>query len=291
MQTSNSSVIVTIVLSVLIAAGVSLAGGVGGAKVGVFPVFVLCGLLAFVVNWLAFIPANLAKTERYYDLVGSLTYLSIIALAFMFSGPLDARASLAALMVAIWALRLGTFLFLRISVDGHDDRFDEIKVDPLRFLRAWTMQALWAVLTAACALVIITSNQKMPLEWIGKIGIGVWLIGFVIEVVADAQKRAFKRNPQNKGRFIRSGLWSWSRHPNYFGEIVLWCGMAVMAVPIMSGWQWVTLVSPVFVLLLLTRVSGIPMLAEKAHKRWGDEAEFQHYLSTTARLFPRPPTR
>ncbi len=291
MQRSNTSIIVTILVCVLIAGGVCLAGGSQGARIGPIPVFALCGLLAFLVNWLAFIPANQAKSERYYDLVGSLTYLSIIALAVMLASSLDTRSILAALMVVVWALRLGTFLFMRISKDGHDDRFDDIKVHPLRFLSAWTMQALWALLTAACALAIITSNNKVPLEWLGKIGIAIWLLGFLIEVIADAQKRAFKRNPKNKGRFISSGLWSWSRHPNYFGEIVLWCGMAIMAMPILSGWQWVTLISPIFVFLLLTRVSGIPLLAAKAQQRWGHDLEFQRYLSSTSTLIPRPPSR
>ena len=91
--------------------------------------------------------------------------------------------------------------------------------------------------------------------------------------------------------FITSGLWSWSRHPNYFGEIVLWSGVAVMAASALSGWQWVTLTSPVFVALLLTRVSGIPLLERRAEARWGHLTEYQRYTAMTPVLLPRPPAR
>jgi len=202
MERTNSSSVVAIAASILIAVAVCFAVGQNGTTVGSVPVFWLCGLLAFLINWLAFIPANLAKTERYYDLVGSLTYLSIIGVAVIFTAELDTRSMLAAVMVTVWALRLGTFLFLRISKDGHDDRFDEIKVHAVRFLSAWTIQALWALLTAACALAIITSANKVTLEWVGKLGVIVWCFGFLIEVVADAQKRAFKGNPENSGRLV-----------------------------------------------------------------------------------------
>jgi steroid 5-alpha reductase family enzyme len=114
-------------------------------------------------------------------------------------------------------------------------------------------------------------------------------VGFLFEAVADDQKRRFRANPANEGRFIASGLWAWSRHPNYFGEITLWFGIALVALPALSGWQYATLISPVFVYLLLTRISGIPLLEARAKKRWGDEPAFQAYRARTPVLFPRPP--
>ncbi len=122
-------------------------------------------------------------------------------------------------------------------------------------------------------------------------GIVVWVAGFAIEVIADQQKSTFKRNPANAGRYITTGLWAWSRHPNYFGEITLWTGIAIIALPILEGWRWVTLISPVFVFLLLTRVSGIPMLEARGKKRWGDEEAYQAYTRNTPVLVPRPPRR
>ena len=202
---------------------------------------------------------------------------------------LDLRAGIAAVMVIVWALRLGTFLFLRIRRAGSDTRFDEIKTSPLRFFAVWTIQGLWVLLTAAAALAIITTSVRRDLGWLAYTGIVVWLGGFAVEVVADRQKSLFKRDPGNEGRFIATGLWAWSRHPNYFGEITLWTGMALLAIPVLSGWQWVVLVSPLFVTLLLTRISGIPMLEAKADERWSDEPEYRQYKASTPVLIPWPP--
>jgi len=248
-------------------------------------------LLAYVINWVAFVPANRAKTERFYDLTGSITYLTVTAVAVALSDDLDVRSVIVAAMVGIWAARLGTFLFRRVRRDGRDGRFDEIKTDPLRFFMTWTLQGLWVLLTVACALAIITGMERQSIGWVGVVGIVVWVVGFAMEVVADRQKSAFKQNPANEGRFITSGLWAWSRHPNYFGEITLWTGIAIMALPVLSGWRWVTLISPVFVFLLITRVSGIPMLERRAAERWGDEDEFQKYTRDTPVLLPLPPGR
>jgi steroid 5-alpha reductase family enzyme len=274
---------------VAVGALVIVAGSDGSSQVGSIAVFAVCGILAYVINWIVFVPSNIAKTEHYFDLTGSATYVTVTAVALALSDDLDARAVIVGAMVFVWALRLGSFLFRRVRRDGRDGRFDEIKVDPLRFFMTWTLQGLWVLLTVACALAIITGLERRSIGWVGIAGILVWVAGFAIEVVSDRQKSAFKRDPANKGRFISSGLWAWSRHPNYFGEIVLWTGIAVIALPVLSGWRWVTLISPVFVTLLLTKVSGIPMLEARAAKRWGDEEEYQVYTANTPVLVPRPP--
>ena len=251
--------------------------------------FAVCGLVAYAINWVVFVPSNLARTEHYFDLTGSATYLTVVAVALLMSDDLDARALIVGAMVALWALRLGSFLFLRVRRAGRDGRFDEIKTDPLRFFMTWTLQGLWVLLTLACALAIITGLERRSLDVFAVVGIVVWVVGFTVEVAADRQKSVFKRDPANEGRFITSGLWAWSRHPNYFGEIVLWLGIAIMALPVLSGWRWVTLISPVFVVVLLTRVSGIPMLEARAEKRWGGEEGFRRYTRRTSVLIPWPP--
>jgi steroid 5-alpha reductase family enzyme len=284
-QTWIAGIGISVVVGVLLA----LAGSSGSVEVGSVAVFGLCVAIAYLVNWIVFVPSYSARTERYFDLTGSLTYLTVTAMALLLSDGLDARAWLAAAMVAVWAVRLGSFLFARISRDGKDGRFDTMKHDFWQFLMTWTLQGLWVSLTVAAALAIITSAERNELGPIGVIGFVVWAIGFVIEVLADRQKSAFKADPTNDGRFITTGLWSWSRHPNYFGEITLWTGMAILAVPILSGWRWVVLISPVFVFLLLTRISGIPMLERRAAKRWGGEPAFQTYTTSTSVLVPLPP--
>lgn len=274
---------------IVIGAFLAFAGGQGSATAGDLAVFSLGVAWAFVINWIVFVPSFVAHTEKFFDLTGSLTYLTVTAGAVVLSSDLDTRALVAALMVVVWASRLGLFLFRRVTKDGGDGRFDKMKFDFWQFAMTWTIQGLWVSLTMSTALAIITSEERESFALFGVIGTIVWITGFAIEVAADQQKTTFKSDPANKGRFITTGLWSWSRHPNYFGEIVLWTGMAIMAIPILSGWRWFALVSPVFVFLLLTRVSGIPLLEQRAEKRWGDEPEFRSYTDSTSVLVPLPP--
>ncbi|MDJ0787293.1 MAG: DUF1295 domain-containing protein [Myxococcota bacterium] len=278
-------------VTVAAGAGVALAGSQGGALAFGVPVFGLCAAVSFAINWGVFVPSFIKQTEHYYDLTGGLTYLSVVACALLLVGTPDPRGLLLASLVAIWAIRLSSFLFLRIRRDGRDVRFDSMKPHFGRFLVAWTVQGLWVLLTAACALAAITTAETAPLGPFAVVGLLVWLLGFGIEVVADRQKQHFRSDPENRGRFITTGLWAWSRHPNYFGEIVLWIGVALIAIPVLSGWQYVTLVSPLFVTYLLTQVSGIPMLEAVGQKRWGDDPAYQRYLESTPSLIPRPPAR
>jgi len=288
-KTDRNSLIVFPIL-VLIGYLVALAGSQGGAMIGGAPIFMLAVGLTFLIQWLVFIPAYAFQTEKFFDLTGSLTYITVTGVAVCYSwygGSLDARSSLLAALVIVWAVRLGTFLFSRIQKAGKDDRFDEIKPDFFRFLNVWTIQGLWVTFTAAAALVAITSSMRKELDAFAIIGSIVWVIGFMFEVVADTQKSRFNTDPANKGKFIQSGLWSRSRHPNYFGEIVLWIGIAIIAVPVLQGWQWIAMISPLFVTLLLTRVSGVPLLEKKAGKKWGGQVDYEEYKKNTPVLIPR----
>ena len=288
-ERSNTAALAGILIGTAVGAAIAWAGSDGGDRVASVPVFALCGALAFAINWLAYIPAVIAQTEHYYDLVGGISYITVTIAAVLFSSQLDLRSAIVAGMVLLWSLRLAIFLFRRIAKAGKDDRFDDIKTNPIRFLMAWTIQGLWVLLTAAAALAIITGGNREPLGVIGYLGIGIWLAGFLIEVIADQQKSRFKADPANEGRFINVGLWAWSRHPNYFGEIVIWIGMAIIAIPVLEGLQWVTLISPVFVIFLLTKVSGIPMLEDKADDRWGGQQDYEAYKRNTPILVPSPP--
>jgi steroid 5-alpha reductase family enzyme len=274
---------VLIIIGILVAA----AGSQGGSTVGGIPVFALSVALAFLIQWVVFIPAFLKQTEKFFDLTGSITYISVISIAALLSENLDARSILLWALVVIWAGRLGTFLFGRIRKAGKDDRFDDIKPSFIRFLNVWTIQGLWVTFTMAAALVAITSTNHKMLDIFAYVGFLIWLLGFSIEVVADSQKSRFNANPENKGKFIQTGLWSRSRHPNYFGEILLWVGVAVIALPVLQGWQWIALISPVFVTLLLTRVSGIPLLEKKADQKWGGQQDYETYKKNTSVLIPR----
>ncbi|MEJ2012925.1 MAG: DUF1295 domain-containing protein [Anaerolineales bacterium] len=291
MNQNDRSAAIGVVAAVVAAALVALAGSQGGQEVLGFPVFALCFTVAFVIQWIAFIPAYLQQSEKFYDLTGSLTYLTVVTLAVLVSPPQDARSLLLLGLIAVWAIRLGSFLFLRIRKAGEDTRFEELKTSFWRFLLTWTLQGLWVSLTLAAALAAITSVQRIELGAFGLVGLLVWILGFGIEVIADRQKSAFRSDPANAGKFIQSGLWSWSRHPNYFGEIVLWVGIALIALPVLRGWQWVSLISPLFVILLLTRVSGVPMLEARADERWGGQPDYEAYKARTPVLLPKLPAR
>lgn len=250
-------------------------------------IFAGCAFIAFVVQWIALIPAFLFKTEHFYDLTGGATYIAVIVFAFMQSEQPDLRSIILTSLVIIWAIRLASFLFIRVLKQGSDSRFDEIKLNFWRFSIAWTVQGLWVLITAGAAIAAITSGHQVDFGWVGGFGLLVWLIGFTIETVADNQKRLFKQQKDTQTQFIQSGLWSRSRHPNYFGEILLWVGVAIIAYPALYQWQVMTLISPLFVILLLTKISGISLQEEQANERWADDPEYQAYKKRTPVLIPK----
>jgi steroid 5-alpha reductase family enzyme len=290
MKKADRNALFGVILSVLVGLGVAWAGSQGGATAMGIPVFFLAVGAAFVIQWLVFIPSYLLRNESFYDLTGSITYITVTVGALLLSPEVDGRSLLLLALVVIWAARLGTFLFRRIRKAGKDARFDELKTSFSRFLLTWTLQGLWVSLTLAAALAVITTTTRKGLDLFALIGFLVWALGFAFEVVADAQKSRFRADPANKGKFIHTGLWAWSRHPNYFGEIVLWIGVVIIALPVLRGWQWVTLISPVFVTLLLTRISGIPPLEKRADEKWGGQEDYEAYKERTPVLIPWPPS-
>ncbi|MFJ4159633.1 DUF1295 domain-containing protein [Microbacterium testaceum] len=286
--TQNRTALIAVVVALVVGAGLAVAGSFRGAQVAGIPVFAIAVTAAFVIQFVVFIPSALRRTERFFDLTGSLTFIAVsIALALLAPAQ-DARGWILAALVVVWAARLGSFLFARVHRAGTDGRFDEIKTNPLRFFQVWCIQGLWVALTASAAWIAMSADaaDRAPLDGFAVAGIVVWLVGMVFEVVADLQKQAFRADPANKGEFIRTGLWSRSRHPNYFGEILVWVGVFVVAVPVLQGWQWVAVLSPLFVVLLLTRVSGIPLLEKRADERWGDRADYRAYRDRTPVLIP-----
>lgn len=272
-----------------IAALIALAGSDGSVSAGFLPLFAQCVLLAFALQWLAFIPSWLLHTEKFYDLTGGVTYVALMLFILATIPGAPARALLLGALISVWAMRLSGFLFMRISNDGFDRRFDKIKTNFGRLFVTWNLQALWVSVTAAAAMAAMSSAEPQTLGWPAAVGVTIWLIGFMIEATADAQKRRFRANDNKEQEFIQSGLWAYSQHPNYFGEIVLWCGIALIALPALNGLGYLTLISPVFVYLLLTRISGINLLDAAANKRWGDNEAFQKYRRSTSILVPSRP--
>lgn len=286
MKSKNLRAALVILMAVAVAALVAWAGARGGAEIAGMPLLVACAAVAFVLQWLVFIPSFIFQTEKFYDLTGCISYLALLLLAAGFAPELQVADALLMLMCGVWAIRLGTFLFLRIQKDGVDRRFNAIKPVFMRFLVAWTLQGLWVFLTLSAVLIAVTSPGEHKAGLFTWLGSGVWLLGFVVEVTADLQKRAFRGNPANAGRFIATGLWSWSRHPNYLGEMTLWTGIFICVIPQLQGWQWIAAVSPLFVVMLITRISGVPMLEAQADAKWGPEPAYHAYKKATPKLWP-----
>lgn len=277
-------------LASLVAVGVSaliaIAGSNNSLSYAGLPIFMLCASVAFVLHWLGFIPAYIFQTEHYFDLIGSISYVATVALAVLLVPSMDLRALVVGTAVCVWAVRLGSFLFARVKRAGQDRRFTHIKPLFFRFLFTWTLGGTWVFITMAAGLAAMTSQSRVPIDSFFILGALLWIAGFTIEVVADRQKTAFRKDPANAEKFITTGLWSLSRHPNYFGEILLWIGIAVASLPVLEGWQWVTLVSPVFVGFLLLKISGVPLLENLADARWGDDPAYKEYKARTPTLVP-----
>ncbi len=279
-----------IALCILTAYLVAIAVSVDGAFFSGLPIILLCAIVSFATHWIIAVPSLITSSEKYFDFTGMVATLLLVLtsmFALLSSGAeASIRSVFVATFVSVWTLRLGIFLYKRIVKAGEDRRFRDIKKSLPKFLMTWTLSALWVFLTTVNAITLIALNPLEPIGVFFVVGALLWFLGFSFEVIADRQKKYFSEQPENKGRFITQGLWSVSRHPNYFGEILLWTGIAIIALPFLSSWQFVSLVSPVFVFLLLTRISGLPFLEEKAEKKWGEDKDYIEYKKRTPILVP-----
>ena len=270
-------------MDVIIPGAPLMAQSLGGAAVIDFGIQ--------LVGW-AFAAA--LKTEKFYDLCGSLAFASTAAMTYASSARLP-RQGLITGLVCTWTARLGMFLVRRVFRDGGDSRFDEVKNQPGTFLVYWMLQGAWVWVTALPCFLVNGVASQSALHWGDYVSMALWIVGFITESTADFQKSAFMSDAKNKGRFIDTGLWSVSRHPNYFGEILMWCGVAGVAVSMNAspGISVASCASPLFVTFLLTQMSGIPILEKMADERWGNETAYQEYKRNTPCLIPRliPPKK
>ena len=278
--------IVNLLISLLVfLIAISIANATGNSLV------VEAVLIAFIIQWAAFIPAYAFQTEKFYDLTGTLTYLTVTWYTLYMSSEkftnLNGASIAIVLFISLWAIRLGSFLFSRIHKDGEDKRFRTIKPSATQFFMTWTLQGLWVSLCSMCALTAISSESGVVVNAFYYLGVGLFIYGFYTEVKADNEKSKFRSVPENRDKFITTGLWAKSRHPNYFGEIVLWAAIAVISLPSLSGLQYITLISPIFTYVLLVHVSGVRMLEARGQKKWGHLEEYKAYQKSTPMLFPK----
>ena len=283
--------VLIIILTILIPSSLSLLISDNSISINGYPLLLYCVLISFTIHLIIFIPSAIMKNEKFYDFTGMIAYLSIIIFAiqqkYIQIHSIDIYSLVLCLLISIWTLRLGIFLFYRVLKVGEDIRFKDVKNNALKFFVWFSISSLWVSLTTIAAMNVVTSknyNKDLTLLCIGTI---IWIIGFLFEIISDYQKIKFKNNALNKNKFIDSGLWSISRHPNYFGEIILWIGIYIITLPSTSGLEYLGIISPLFVIVLLNKVSGINLLEASADKKWGSSKEYQKYKKITPKLIPK----
>ncbi|KAH7679520.1 3-oxo-5-alpha-steroid 4-dehydrogenase (acceptor) protein [Dioscorea alata] len=236
-----------------------------------------------------FIITALLKFDKVTDFAGSTNFIILSILTLAIKGTWHFRQIVLTVLVVIWGFRLGLFLLMRILQWGEDRRFDEMRNNLGKLAVFWIFQAVWVWTVSLPVTVVNASDRNPSVQARDIIGWIMWSIGITIEATADQQKLIFKNSPVNKGKWCNVGVWRYCRHPNYFGEILLWWGIFVASTPVLRGAEWLVIFGPVFLTLLLLFVSGVPLLEESADKRYGGIEEYRLYKNTTSPLVPLPP--
>jgi steroid 5-alpha reductase family enzyme len=249
------------------------------------------GIGSMAIQAAFFVFAASFRTDKVTDLSYSVSFVALAVLLFAIGGVLSASRILVTLAVAVWGIRLGGYLLGRVIRTGRDERFDRIRDRVLKFAGFWLLQGVTVWIVAIPAAIVLSELARTGLGWSGILGACLWVIGFAIEAISDAQKYRFRNDPSNSGKWIESGLWSYSRHPNYFGEMLCWWGIWVVAIPSLRGLLWLSVLSPLYLTMMLRFVTGIPTVEKRAIKKYGETEEYREYVRTTSRLVPLPRRR
>ncbi|GBG33571.1 3-oxo-5-alpha-steroid 4-dehydrogenase 1 [Hondaea fermentalgiana] len=247
----------------------------------------------FGIQVAAWAVAATLQTERFYDATGAATFWWLTIRSLLARKDKLLRNWVNSGLVLLWSGRLGSFLVRRILKDGKDRRFDKVRTKPAAFLVYWVMQGLWTVVTGLPVYLINAKRSEDPegareITALDLVGWTCWILGFALQVTADSQKHAFRADPANKDSFITTGVWAWSQHPNYFGEMAMWVGVWISSASQMQGLEYATVLCPLFNVCLLRFVSGVPLLQRHARQKWGDDPVWQRYHARTPLLLPNP---
>ncbi|XP_021740621.1 uncharacterized protein LOC110706930 isoform X2 [Chenopodium quinoa] len=249
----------------------------------------ITAIITVCYQFVFFVVTALLKFDKVTDFAGSTNFIILAVLTIVIKASWNFRQVILTLLVVIWGLRLGLFLLMRILQWGEDHRFDEMRANLGKLAVFWIFQAVW-VWTVSLPVTIVNASDKDPsIRAVDIIGWIMWSIGFSIEATADQQKLSFKNSPSNRGKWCNVGVWKYSRHPNYFGEIFLWWGIFISSIPVLVGAEWLVIIGPVFLTLLLLFVSGLPLLEASADKKFGSVEEYRQYKKVTSPLVPLPP--
>ena len=273
-----------IILSVILF--VSFLISLESIRVNDIPIVFIFAITILSLNSVFFIHSYFFKSDIFFDLVGSFSFLSIGIASLLLLPDIDANQILIFFLLVFWSLRLGPFLFLRRIGAGNDERLSEYFKSPISLYFLWCMNSLWVFFTSLSMIIIFSSKTTYDfglLQWLGLI---IWVFGYIIEVISDSQKNKF--NKTNKGKFINIGLWKYIRHPNYLGEIIIWFGIFVISLNYIGSFSsMLSILSPIFVYILLRYLSGVPQLEKRGDQKWGDLKEYVKYKEKTGIIFPK----
>ncbi|MFW0861986.1 MAG: DUF1295 domain-containing protein [Candidatus Komeilibacteria bacterium] len=246
----------------------------------------LLDLLFFslLIQAVLFVAAFIKQTDKLTDFSYGLTFV-ILAITGLFQSSKLVGHYILTAMIVLWALRLAVYLVIRIRKIKKDKRFDGIREKFLSFAGFWLLQGItiWVVLISS----IFYYQEAVEFNSLSIIGMAIYLFGLYFESLADMQKYRHINNPNNKDRWIQTGLWKYSRHPNYFGEICVWLGVYLFVFPTLHfPLSLIALLSPLYITILLLFVSGIPKLEKYADNRWGNDQEYLKYKESTSILIP-----
>mmetsp|Transcript_7901 Transcript_7901/g.28031 ORF Transcript_7901/g.28031 Transcript_7901/m.28031 type:complete len:329 (-) Transcript_7901:93-1079(-) len=225
-----------------------------------------------------FLIAAKCKFDKITDFAGSMNFIIIALMSLIIGDWYSARQIILVAEVLICRFELAIFLLMRVLKRGKDDRFDEVREHFCRFFGFWVFQAIWAWTCTAPAVLACAMPADAPLDYRDFVGIAVFVVGVSMQFLADYQKSEFRANPANKGKFCDVGIWSWSRHPNYWGEILIWTGIFVGSLAATdNSIIWAGLMSPLYTLLILLGFSGAPIAESESNKRYGRGANAEAY--------------
>lgn len=241
-------------------------------------------IFVLILNVLGFLWCYFKQSDHLTDLIYSLSFLSATCILF-FSNHADYFHMILTAIIALWSMRLGLYLVIRVRAMGRDRRFDKLRKNWKRIGLFWLLQTIsvWLILLPAAFAFQKDVPTLLPLHYIG---FGFAILGFVFETIADHQKFVFRCNQNNKGLFIQHGLWKWVQYPNYSGEIIFWCGIFISISPHLQAFEWCSIISPIWISLLLLRISGIPILNRSAKQKYGHLESFKKYHRSTPKLIP-----
>lgn len=241
-------------------------------------------IVSFIVNILLFVPAFILQTDKFTDIGYALTFIFVALYGFLYQSA-SMIYTIAFIVVVLWALRLGSYLFYRIFNMKKDKRFDQMRKRFVSFLGFWLLQAVTVfIVSIGFTRLVVVDSSFNPLSLAG---IVITLAGLLIESIADIQKFNFKKIPENSGKWTNIGLWKYARHPNYFGEMLVWWGIFIYGAFYLAGWSLaLSVISPLFISFMMLYVSGIPLLRKRWDKKWGKDPKYQEYIKSTRLLVP-----